>query len=113
MQAGVSVYQPINANLNARSCRTISEGVDPFAIRLGFFNPHIASVAHAQHVSSEIRDSLDSGKAPWRVRSRPATRAARRSAYVATGFLGAANAELERVHDDVPLPPGDNVTRTR
>ena len=69
MQAGVSVYQPINANLNARSCRTISESVDPFAIRLDFYNPQYSSVAHAQHVSSEIRDSLDSGKASRKART--------------------------------------------
>ena len=57
MLARVSVYQPINADLNAGSPNTILQGVDPLAISRCFFNAHIASVSYALQVSSEMRGS--------------------------------------------------------
>ena len=66
---------------------------------LGLFNPHIANVAHAQHVSSELRASLDGGEAPWKGLSRPASRAVRSSGYVSIRLLAAGHAQRRATRD--------------
>jgi hypothetical protein len=58
MLSGISMYQPIDTNLDACAPHTVTKRVDPIAVHLGRFDEHAPIVAQRLHRSSDRNNAL-------------------------------------------------------